>query len=326
MGYYGIRYIIWNTLVIVTGLLLTSLARLFYRRIDIQQLTLAKTMVISVFSTLIIVNLWYLIRIFINYLMVQPGEQIVPVTLSYYLQGIFFWTILIFVWNTLYFVIKLWMAWNVQREHSQQADLLAQRSKLQMLRYQLNPHFLFNSLNSIRALIEENQKTAREMITELSEFLRYSLISDYDTSVPLHNEIEALRHYFAVEKKRYEDKLNVMFDVDAMACDFPVIRFLLHPLAENAIKYGMRTSPMPLQIQIIARMLENTLVMEVSNTGKWVEPSSDLGQSSDGTNTGLNNVRQCLENAFPGRHTFEVIQKPSSVHFKIEINKKVSAG
>ncbi len=321
MGYYGVRYIIWNTLVVAVGFALTTLARGLYSRIDIQHLTLIKTILISLISTMLIVNIWYIVRLLINSIMIRPGEQVVPVTLSYYLQGIFFWSILIFVWNTLYFVIKLWLAWNYQRDRSQEAELLAQRSKLQMLRYQLNPHFLFNSLNSIRALIEENSKTAREMITELSEFLRYSLISEYDTSVPLRTEIEALQHYFAIEKKRYEDKLNILFDIDSMAGDFPVIRFLLHPLAENAVKYGMRTSPMPLQIQVIARLLENTLVLEVSNSGKWIEPSAEVGQNPESTNTGLNNVRQCLENAFPGQHSFEVIQKPHSVHFKIEIQK-----
>jgi LytS/YehU family sensor histidine kinase len=89
-----------------------------------------------------------------------------------------------------------------------------------MLRYQINPHFLFNTLNAIRALVEENEKQAREMITELSEFLRYSLISSQYDNVPLSEEIDAIRHYFAIEKRRYENKLEVALEVSPLAEDF----------------------------------------------------------------------------------------------------------
>ena len=198
--------------------------------------------------------------------------------------------------------------------------MLAKRSQLQMLRYQLNPHFLFNALNSVRALIEENEEQAKNMITELSEFLRYSLMNNNHADIPLKHEIEALRHYFSIEKKRYEDKLDIDFDIEPEAEDYPVISFLIHPLAENAIKYGMRTSSMPLKIRIKAKVQENRLKLMVCNTGRWLESGNDKNRGQS-TGTGLENVKQRLENAFPHHHHFKIHKTRDQVHVLMEIFK-----
>ena len=99
-----------------------------------------------------------------------------------------------------------------------------------MLRYQLNPHFLFNALNSLRALVDEDEKNARQMVTELSEFLRYSLISKDLNNVPLKKEIEAIRNYLAIEKKRYEEKLEVVINIDPSTESCYLPSFLIHPV------------------------------------------------------------------------------------------------
>ncbi len=205
-----------------------------------------------------------------------------------------------------------------QKERAEKADLLAHKAQLQMLRYQLNPHFLFNALNSVRALIESNKNTAKDVITELSEFLRYSLISRNMSNVPLKDEIEAIKHYFTIQKIRYEERLEVNFDIKPDADEFPVLSFLVHPIIENAVKYGMETSPMPLKIGISARVDGNKLILDVSNSGRWVEKS---GNNNSGTGTGLENVQQRLENAFPGHHKFEIIKNSDSVHVRIEITQ-----
>jgi two-component system, LytTR family, sensor kinase len=188
---------------------------------------------------------------------------------------------------------------------------------LQMLRYQLNPHFLFNALNSIRALIEEDKNKAKSMITELSEFLRYSLISKNYKNVPLREELKAIEHYFKIEKKRFEDKLQVVFNVDERAEDFPVLSFLVHPLVENAVKFGMQTSKMPLEINLYAEIENDGLVLEISNSGKWVENNS---QDHNGTGTGLKNIQERLENAFPNKHSFEINKMENLVSIIIKIN------
>jgi len=227
------------------------------------------------------------------------------------------------IWSILYFMINLWMDWNMQQGRIEKANALAQSAQLQMLRYQLNPHFLFNALNSIRALIDEDKLNAKTMITELSEFLRYSLISKNYSDVPLRQELEAIRHYLEIEKKRYEEKLDVEFKIDPLAEEFPVLSFLIHPLVENAIKYGMQTSDLPLRIQISAQVKKEVLSIFVLNTGRWLDTHGEDIHSTSGTGTGLHNVRQRLENAFPGNHQFELKRNGNMVGVKIEIHKQL---
>lgn len=230
-------------------------------------------------------------------------------------------TFTLITWSSLYFFIKFWDEWNVERDRSEKAQLLAQSAQLQMLRYQLNPHFLFNSLNSIRALVDEDQGKARDMITELAELLRYSLTSQKNGDVPLKTELEAIQHYFAIEEKRFEDNLKVEYAVDPLAEDFPIPSFLLHPLVENAVKYGMQTSEMPLRITISAEVTENDLTVKVTNSGKWVKPERD---AVTGTGTGLRNIQQRLANAFSGKYHFETTEVDGGVQALIRIKREVS--
>jgi len=217
------------------------------------------------------------------------------------------------------FGIKYWRDWEDEKDRARKAAALVQRARLQLLRYQLNPHFLFNALNSVRALIQEDRKHAKEMITELSEFLRYSLIHRDHTDVPLREELDAIRHYLSIEKKRFEDKLQVKFNIDHEAEEYPILSFLIHPLVENAIKYGMKTSAMPLKIGIDAALQHGDLRVAVTNSGSWLSPLDDSARNLEGTGTGLSNVRSRLENAYPGRHRFTVEQSDGCVCVRIEI-------
>lgn len=222
-------------------------------------------------------------------------------------------------WVWLYFGLSIWREWRQQEERASAASSLAQAAQLQMLRYQVNPHFLFNAMNSIRALIDENEHKAREIITELSAFLRYSLISKDCAEVPLKEEVEAIRYYFAIQMKRYEDKLEVRYDIDPQAGEYPVLSFLIHPFIENAVKYGMRTSPLPLIIDLAARIQDRSLVVTVRNTGRWEEPRQEEGPGRLGTGAGLANVRRRLENAYPDNHRIDIHEKDGSVVVQLTI-------
>lgn len=224
-------------------------------------------------------------------------------------------------WSFLYFSLSRWRDWQEQARSSERADRLARQAQLQMLRSQLNPHFLFNSLNSIRALIDEDEEKASRMISELTGFLRYSMQGEEFSGVPLKNELAAIEYYFAIQQKRYEEKLVVRFDISPAARDFPVLSFLLHPVVENAIKYGMQTSPMPLRVHIGASVEGDNLKLTVSNSGRWVTPSSSGGESGTGTGTGLLNVRQRLANAYPGFHRMSTFESDGMVHIQLEITR-----
>jgi len=285
----------------MASLILTSVVRYPYRFIYRKQLPIGLTIIwISVASVIIT----FLATYFGNFLY---SWWIEPYSSSDFM--VILWLVLynfpsFFGWSVLYFGIKYWIQWSYEKDRADKADRLAQAAQLQMLRYQLNPHFLFNSLNSICALISEDQKASREMVTELAEFLRYSLVNKGSAIVPLSQEIDAIRHYFSIEKKRFDEKLEVEIEVSEEAESFPVLGFLLHPLVENAVKYGMKSSPMPLRIGIYARLENDCLLIRVENTGTWLEDRSSGEKESTGT--GLTNIRMRLENAYPGKHSFQI--------------------
>ena len=292
--------------------------RFFFKRIRFQERPLIYSLFMAVAASFIGANIWLGTNTLIYLLLRHPIETEMTL-ISFYVLSIILRAIPLLGWTFLYFGIKNWMEWRRQEQRMEKANSLAQDAQLQMLRHQLNPHFLFNSMNSIRALIDEDETKAREMIIELSEFLRYSLESKDYSNVPLKSEMEAVQHYLAIQKKRYEDKLEVIYDIEPQAGDYPVLSFLIHPLVENAAKYGMLTSPMPLTIHLKAKTREGVLTIEVYNTGKWIEPAQHAKQMFASTGTGLDNVRRRLENAFPNRHRFEVFEKEGKVHVQLEI-------
>ncbi len=314
----GILQIFLFLLPFMTGFLVCIPMRLFYKRIRFHERPIKYSLLIAVAVSFVGANVWLGLIVVVALCM---NEQLTAQAtfIQVYFMNIVSGGAALLGWTFLYFGIKNWIEWRRQKETMEKANSLAQDAQLQMLRYQLNPHFLFNSMNSIRALIDEDENKAREMITELSEFLRYSLDSKDYSNVPLKNEIEAIQHYFAIQKKRYEDKLEVIYDIEPQAGDYPVLSFLIHPLVENAVKYGMRTSPLPLTIHLKAKTREGVLMIEVCNTGKWIEPAQHEKQMCASTGTGLDNVRRRLENAFPHRHRFEVFEKDGKVHVQLEI-------
>lgn len=221
-------------------------------------------------------------------------------------------------WSAFYFGIKYWQAWQAERERTLEAQSLAHQAQLEMLRYQLNPHFLFNALNSIRASIDEDSQRAKRMITEFSEFLRYSLLNGNSASIPLREELEALRNYLAIEKIRFEEKLQVSFDIDPAAEEYRLPGFLIHPLVENAIKHGMANNTAPLELCLKARAAGGSLYVEVANTGRLSNAAAD--KHSNNTGIGLQNVRKRLAQLFPERSRFRVFEDNGWIRAVIEID------
>jgi LytS/YehU family sensor histidine kinase len=235
-----------------------------------------------------------------------------------YANGALSYCFVFLAWSALYFGIKHYQDLQEQKERTLKANALAHQAQLKMLRYQLNPHFLFNSLNSIHALVREDPDRAEKMIDELSEFLRYSLLNNKVTDVALSDELEAVRNYLTIEKIRFEEKLDVRFEIDPASEDFRVPGFLIHPLIENAIKHGMQTSTMPLCVRMKTHAHKGSLKIEVANTGRWQTGGNGNGK---GTGTGLENVRQRLEQIFPGRHHFDISETDGWVSATLEIER-----
>jgi two-component system LytT family sensor kinase len=298
-------------------LVLTSLLRLNYRQYPHKELSISLLVIrISLWSVFVGL-LWYASIFLINYLFRGTQESYWFLRLSTAVSWTFYVATLTFGWSTFYFGIKFWIEWGIQRDQAEKASVLAQQAQLQLLRYQLNPHFLFNALNSIRALIGEDTRNAKEMITELSEFLRYSLLGQDKSFVTLREELEAVKHYLSIEKKRFEEKIHVTYEIDSRVEEYPVPSFLIHPVIENAVKYGMQSSELPLRIAIKAAPLNSRLRLEISNSGSLLKRMPENDTTPDGTGAGLENVRARIENAFPGGNEFEIFEKEGRVHVVI---------
>jgi LytS/YehU family sensor histidine kinase len=222
-------------------------------------------------------------------------------------------------WSAAVLGIEFWRYSKVQERNAAEARALAREAQLESLSYQLNPHFLFNALNSIRALIQEDQERARDVVTQLSEFLRYTLLRASSDEVPLREEVDVLSRYLRIEQTRFEDKLVTEIDIDPVVQDRSVPAFILHPLVENAVKHGMRTSQSPLRLRIHAADRDGDLRIEVANTGTLDPKGSGSDLFADGAGIGLRNVKERLARLYPGRHEFRVTQEGEWVRATLRI-------
>ncbi|MBI9069289.1 MAG: histidine kinase [Salinivirgaceae bacterium] len=300
-------------------LILRYIYRYFYNKIE----KLIWLPVIILLASFSISALMHFIDLYVShYFWGEKGAMVLKARLSfrYFIMGNYNHLVVFTGWSALYFGIKYAFDWQQEKGRSRDAEMMAQKAQMAMLRYQLNPHFLFNSLNSIRALVDENQDHAKEMITELSEFLRYSLLHKDTTFVTLSNELEAVKHYFSIEKKRFEEKLEISYNIADNTKNLQILSFLLHPLIENAVKYGMKTSTMPLKISVGAQKTGVGLMLEICNSGKWIERNGDENHSG-GTGTGLKNVEKRLENAYEDNYRFETIVSEHNICIRIEIKE-----
>jgi len=296
----------------LVGFCLTCVLRLVYRRFG-DRLSLERTVALVLAGAILFGLAWTWIEIAFSAL-TSPAFNFAS-TLARSPRIALDYAMTITAWSGLYFGIKSWLAWQRERERALESAAQAAAAQLEVLRYQLNPHFLFNSLNSLRASIDEDPRRARQMVTRLAEFLRYSLLADGAKEVPLHEEIEAAQNYLAIEKVRFEDKLEVEFEAGLEARDFRVPCFLLNPLVENAVKHGFNNSPKPLKIVVAARLENGALLLEVANSGRLG------GGGENGTRIGLKNLRERLSKAFPGRNSFTLTEADGWVRARISIQR-----
>ena len=195
-------------------------------------------------------------------------------------------------------VISVWCAVvltanEVNRRRSAEMEalrlaLIAQTSQFHALRSQLNPHFLFNCLNSLRELIDEDRNRAKRVIDLLSALLRYTLRADRVEMVSLKEELGAVEDYLALEKVRFEERLQTWFDIDPQSLEVRLPPMLLQTLAENGVKHGIARLPSGGELAIVTVVLEGNLRVAVTNTGKLSDATGEP------TAIGLDNARERL--------------------------------
>lgn len=222
--------------------------------------------------------------------------------------GWYFTALLIFgFWAALYYVSLAYTAIAVQRSAAErerlqrlEAESLSKEAQMKMLRYQLNPHFLFNTLNSISALVKtDRSEQARKMITQLSHFLRLSLDNDGVIDVTLAEEIETLKLYLEIEKVRYAERLTTVFDVSPDIMDAKVPALILQPLFENALQYAVAGQINGGSVRLEGKRMEGKVILRVSDTGHEKNKSRDFKAIEKGV--GLANTESRIKTHFAGQ-------------------------
>ena len=234
--------------------------------------------------------------------------------------------VLLGAWSALYYAINFFLQVEEQADRLERLEAQATSAQLAMLRYQLNPHFLFNTLNSISTLVLLKQsETANAMLTRLSSFLRHTLVTQPGGKVSVAQEVETLKLYLGIEQMRFEERLRSTFRIEPEAAGAQLPAMLLQPLVENAIKYGVSPQEEGAEIAIVAQIVGPRLRVTVSDTGPGMTMNgTEEGLPAvrptharrDSTGVGLANIRDRLAQAYGEEHRFE-IRSPESGGFSV---------
>lgn len=224
--------------------------------------------------------------------------------------GWYFASFLIFaLWSALFYSIRAYSAFTAEQERTlnekmrrMTAESLSRDAQLQMLRYQINPHFIFNTMNSINALVAtDRSKEARKMIDQFSSFLRITLDGDKTLFVTLAEEIDTIKSYLAVEKMRFHERLKLEIDIDDDLADISLPSLILQPIVENAVRHGVEGQRKPVLIKITARSVDERLILTISNNGPALRHDDKRKEG-----VGLKNVRSRLDTVYQGDYIFSL--------------------
>jgi two-component system, LytTR family, sensor kinase len=275
--------------VTVAGFVLSSPMRYIYRQLWGRP---PRTIVVGVLLTCYLTALVLRLVINLAYIkFVEPDWQVKEIFELF--GGALSTAYLLLCWSGLYFGIKFYESKRQQEEAMLKAVALAQEAQLKMLRYQLNPHFLFNTLNAISTLILDNQnRKANHAVARLSDFLRYTLDQDPMKKVTLRQEIEALDLYLGTERLRFGERLRLEYAIEEEALEALVPSLLLQPLLENSLKYAVSSREQGGMVRIEGRTREGLLELSVIDDG----PGLPAGlPPSDRRGVGLANTRERLK-------------------------------
>ncbi|PAX07312.1 sensor histidine kinase [Sphingomonas lenta] len=247
----------------------------------------------------------------------EPGLSLGPVV------GYLFLNFVVLAgWSALYFAINFYLIVEDQIDELRLLEMQASSAQLAMLRYQLNPHFLFNTLNSISTLVLLKQtERANAMLSRLSSFLRYTLANEPTAHVTVAQEVETLKLYLEIEKMRFEERLRPEFEIDARIERARLPSLLLQPLVENAIKYAVTPQEEGAEIRVSAQLAGDRVRIAVSDTGPGLQDGGNrqsLAVHAPSTQVGLANIRERLAQAYGPNHRFETRSAPAG-GFSVEI-------
>jgi len=308
MGRYPIDYMIaTKTVLAISGAVFSLPLRTLYRRFLGEEASLSRTVLTTTVASFALSLVW---TAFYN-LADAPiatamlGRRITIENASQLFAASYYHTFAFLAWSVFYVGIKRQRALQVAREQTLRAEALAHQARLQALRFQIQPHFLFNTLNALSTLIvEQRSAEASQMLSRLSDFLRHTLAGPETEEVALRDELEFARRYLDIEQVRFGDRLRVEVDVPPAVQGARVPTMLLQPLLENAVRHGIAQSLSGGVVRVAAARDKDVLRLSVTNdAGGGVDAAAPGYNGANGV--GLGNTRARLQQLYAGEHRLE---------------------
>jgi hypothetical protein len=291
-------------------LFLTHALRQFinkWRWFNLGMVRLIPRVVLSVFSLAVAL---YLIRILISFPLGQyRGEIALDPVRFIGLTTVF--AVIFFIWSVLYFVYNYFERYN----KSLKLEASVKEIELSNLKSQLNPHFIFNAMNSIRALIDENPEKSKQAVNQLSNILRSSLATGKKGLTRFEDELKIVKDYIGLEQIRFEERLKAVFEIDDESLDFLVPPLMVQTLVENGIKHGISKLTKGGSILLKTSVMNDRLKIQVRNSGVYIN-----GERRSSGGLGLENTTQRLKLIYGDDATFKILtEKNNFVLVEIEI-------
>lgn len=307
---------IWKFLVLnfILGIAISHGMRFIILRFGILKLKVAEVIGIVILLSLIS-GAVATILIFIIQDFLFLNEQNIPLNIEAVLRLTLPFMVVFLIWNILYLAANYLR--NYEHEEIKNLRLSASVTEVELmnLRSQLNPHFMFNALNSIRALIDENPKLAKKNITRLSSILRNSLTAGHQTTVALDAEMKIVTDYLDLEKTRFEERLKYRLDIPATLLKVEIPPLLIQTVIENAVKHGIGSRTEGGSILVSAEWIDHEMILiAVRNSGKY-QPNQTMHKENTGI--GLRNSKRRLKLLYGSRASLEILNTPGGVLCKI---------
>ncbi len=306
----GFDFLVIVVIAAITGFSISTVLSVIYNQL------INRSPLVTWSSTVFVLGCAVAVSAFINAWTIDVYQGGSETGFAQLMLGVFYLDMtLLGAWSALYYAINFFLQVEEQADRLERLEAQATSAQLAMLRYQLNPHFLFNTLNSISTLVLLKQSApANAMLTKLSSFLRHTLVTQPGAKVTVAQEVETLQLYLEIERMRFEERLRTEFRVEDAAAGAAIPSFLLQPLVENAIKYGVSAQEEGARISLNAIVIGARLRVTISDTGPGLQDSQGaaeaLKRGHSSTGVGLANIMERLQQAYGVDHRFEIETPP----------------
>lgn len=288
----------------LVGILSTHIYRFILTKTHFFEKKIIQIWLYAFLSTLVISGLLALVN-FLPSIILKPTDFVQKIRFIDVAGVIINWSRYVGVWVIIYFMYKILQQNNSIQQEKLKLENLAKTTELELLKTQLNPHFLFNALNSIKALVIINPEQSRDAIVKLSDLLRFTLQYGKEQKIPIKEEMDEVKKYLALEQLRFGERLAVTYDISESTFSQTLPPAIILTLAENAVKHGVAKQMENGFIHIATNINNNFLQVEVTNNG-FYQPSASVG-------IGLKHIQKRLEEIYHQKADFLIEQKNGQV-------------